>query len=168
MQSTYSNQSNEAWGLHPILEVPNDYPPAVMFTLLDHDPIPAFSKLLKEHATNDGRDRSRRPITPAQALIQEAFVFAAWDKLFLDVPDKQLAWVYRNEGKLAPSEITGAEPTLVVLLKSTQPAGKKWLVTRPSWIEGKAVSWCIPVEVALGKTVDVRLNPQNTLALNMN
>ncbi len=47
-------------------------------------------------------------------------------------------------------------------LSSNSPGGKKWFVTKTVRIDGKPVCWCIPVELAKGKRIEVTFEKSNT------
>jgi hypothetical protein len=88
--------------------------------------------------------------------------FATWDRILHHVDEKRISWVYRNDIRAKQESFVG------VLVKSTEPASRRWLVTQPFWNEEKAVGWCISVDPRAGETIDVYLNPHNLLSLILN
>lgn len=160
----------ESWRIRPVLDVPDQLPPAVMFSILDSDPRPKYRDVLnrKSQVQKEQKLEPTPHLTPQ--LMRQGLLSVAWDSVFHDVPGDKVGLVYRNFGRQVSSEVTsqGATPvtiTHMVGIVSTEPAGTKWLVTRASRFEERVVCWCIPVEVEKGKDTEVMLTGQNMIDL---
>jgi hypothetical protein len=73
----------------------------------------------------------------------------AWNAGFQKVTGDNL-WLLTNPGNV---------------LTSNAPAGKKWVIAKTVRIKEQPVCWSIPIEVKIGKPVNVTLNKSNTLDL---
>ncbi len=160
----------EAWGLHPTLDVPGLYPPAVLFSVLDSDPRPKYRDQLKriqEKADKQVPDSG----SPLDAqLARQSQLSVAWDLVFRDVPGDRIALLFQNPERPAsqqgvPKESGSVGPAYAVMIKSNAPPGTKWLVTRSTRLKDQVVCWCLPVELETGKTTDVALTRHNTIIL---
>jgi hypothetical protein len=168
MMSNVEDFRKDLWGVHPVFDVPDIFPPAVIFSILDRDPRARFKEVLMRMSESRNRLRLESPPAPGPELMRQGLLIAAWDSVFHEVPGDQMALVYRNENRRPAGLTTDAETMRSVMLKSNGPAGTKWLVTRATQFEGKPVCWCIPVDVEAGKNSDVWLTTQNMIALDMN
>jgi hypothetical protein len=160
----------ESWGVRPVLDVPNQFPPAVMFSILDSDPRPKYRDILNRRleVQKEQKLEPSSPLTPHQ--MRQGLITSAWDSAFHDVPGDKVGLLYRNFGRQVSSEAASQEATplttaYVVGIVSTEPAGTRYLVTRASHFEDRVVCWCIPVEVDKGKHTDVMLTVQNMIDL---
>ncbi len=158
------NFQNEAWGLSPRLEVPNLFPPAVMFTVRDSDPRPAFKTTLQKMFETRSQKRLETPASLTSEMMRQATLRAAWDSVFHDIPGDRIGLLIQT---VAPPANSAANPNLgyTVGIMSTGPSGKKWLVTRATEFHEKSVCWCIPVEVAGGKKMEIVLTVENMITL---
>lgn len=165
MMSTMEDFKKDSWGVHPVLDVPDLFPPAVMFGILDSDPHPKFTENFRRMSEKQKQHEIelQPPLTPD--LMRQSLLSAAWDAVFQEVPGNQIAMLIRNEGRPAGSNDAGGAMFYSVGIKSNGSPGTKWLVTRATRFGGKAVCWCIPVDVEKGKTIDVSLSLQNMIAL---
>jgi hypothetical protein len=157
----------ESWGVHPVLDVPELFPPAVMFSLLDSDPRSKYRDILQRMSEKQDQQalEPSPPLTPH--LMRQGLLSVAWDAVFHEVPGDKIALLYRKEGRQASSEAEGGGPTYSVMIRSTESKGTKWLVSRAAQFEGKAVCWCTSVNVEKGDNTDVSLTLQNMIALEM-
>ncbi len=160
----------EAWSLHPILDVPTLYPPAVLFSVLDSDPRPRYRDQL-----NKMREKSREQVSDSDSpldarLMRQSQLSVAWDSVFHEVPGDRIALLFQNQERPGsqqgpPKESGSVGPAYAVMIKSNAPPGTKWLATRSTRFKGQLVCWCIPVELEMGKTTDVSLTMQNMIFL---
>ena len=158
------------WSIRPMLDVPDLFPPAVMFSILDFDPRTKFRDRVNRMSESQNQQKMPTPpITPQ--LLRQSLLSAAWDSVFRDVPgDKVALLYYRNATQNVRTEVDdqGAAPvvrTHMVGIMSTDPVGTKWLVTRATRFGDKPVCWCKPVEVEKGKSIDVKLTEQDMIDL---
>jgi hypothetical protein len=156
---------NQSWRLIPKLDMPELFPPAVMFSVLDSDPHSTYeSALQKSRTAIDGRGfQPPPPLTSAQ--MQQLTLRAAWDSVFHDVPGDRIGLLIQNAVSHTAAPDTDT-PQFAVLIGSTEPPGSKWIATRATQHNGKTVCWCLPVEVSTGKTTEVVLTAQNMTTLD--
>ena len=160
----------ESWGVHPVLDVPDQIPPAVMFSILDFDPRLKYRDILNQMS----QALKERNMEPAAAttpqLMKQGLLIAAWDLVFHSIPGDKMALLYHDAGSEVSGEAADQRAktparTYAVMIKSTESAGRKWVVTRATFFEDRPVCWCEPVEVEKGKTIDVRLTVKKMIDL---
>jgi hypothetical protein len=158
----------DAWKVHPKLNVPGKFPSAVMFALFDSDPREKFSDIWKQSADAEIslRENLHPPMT--SALLHESLLFAAWDQVFHRTPGDRVALLFNRSRDNSMASSSQSESTIEIMVSSNEAADSKWLVTRASWYDGKAVCWCIPINVQQGQTTDVDLTVQNMVTIGAN
>jgi hypothetical protein len=158
------NFSSEAWGLHPKLDMPDLFPPAVMFSIHNSDPHPKYRSALQKLSELKQHGGFDAPPVLTTGMMRQLTLRAAWDSVFHEVPGDRIGLLYQNaesSSKADPAETL----SFAVMIKSTEPPGKKWIVTRATEFRGKTVCWCVPVEVARGEKLDVELTADNMITL---
>ncbi len=50
-------------------------------------------------------------------------------------------------------------------ITSGSPSGKKWIVTKAVYLDGKPICWCIPVDVKIGSKSEITLSESNAFDL---
>ena len=154
----------DAWGLHPTLDMPELSPPAVLFCIQNVDPQPKYKKALEK--LTEAREHGRLQHLPAvpPETIKQWTLRSAWDSVFHEVPGDRIGLLCQSA---TVSQISSPETSLshAVLIKSTDAPGKKWIVTRATEFRGKAVCWCVPVEVEVGQRSEVVLSADNMTTL---
>jgi hypothetical protein len=161
---------HEAWSLHPILDVPSLFPPAVLFSVLDSDPRPKYSQQLNR-MREKSRDQNSDSGSPLDArLMRQSQASVAWDAVFHEVPGDRMTLLFQNPERPgnqsgASKESGSAGPVYAVMIKSNAPGGAKWLATRSMRFKDQLVCWCVPVELETGKTTSVTLTVQNMTVL---
>jgi len=161
----------ESWSIRPMLDVPDLFPPAVMFSILDFDPRTKFRDRVNRMSETQNQQRLE-PIPPVSPqLVRQSLLSAAWDSVFRDVPGDTMGLLFcRNAAQSAKTEVDdqSAPPVVrahMVGFMSTEPVGTKWVVTRAARCGDKPVCWCKPVEVEKGKIADVQLTEQDMIDL---
>jgi hypothetical protein len=151
----------ESWRVHPVLDVPAPFPPAVMFSILDTDPRARYKDAFRKmsEAMSGKNPEPAPPMTPG--LLRQGLVTAAWDLVFRDVPGDRMSILYRNPGK----DEMPAAMIYATMIGSTGPAGTKWLVTRATRFGEKPVCWCKQFNVEKGESTDVRLTTEEMIDL---
>jgi hypothetical protein len=154
----------EAWAVNPRLDMPDLFPPAVMFSIHDSDPQVKFKDALgrlseaKHHHTLGPLPQ----LTPS--MMRQLTLRSAWDSVFHHIPGDRMVLLCQ-----IPALPSGAKPgehtVHAVVIKSTEPAGKKWIATRATEFHGKAVCWCVPVDVEKGTRVEVVLTADTMITL---
>jgi len=161
----------ESWGIRPILDMSDQFPPAVMFSILDSDPRSKYRDTLKKMSEAQNLQRLEPAPFLTPQLMRQGLLSAAWDSTFHDVPGDRVALLFdRNASQNVRTEVEdkGATPVVrvhVVRIVSTEPVETKWLVTRATRFENKPVCWCKPVEVEKGKNAEVMLTRQDMIDL---
>lgn len=158
------NPMADAWGLHPILDMPELFPPVVLFCILGADPHAKYKKALDK--LTEAREHGHLQHLPAVPpdTIRQWTLRSAWDSLFHEVPGDRVGFLYQPPN-VAQAENPGKPLSHAVLIKSTEPPGMKWIVTRATEFRGKAVCWCVPVDVVLGQRSEVVLSSENITTL---
>jgi len=135
------------WQVKTKLDVPNLSPPSLSLAIVSKDPIPAFVARIKQV-----RDiyRKQSPETDPVKIERVRLVEMSvnWEQAILDVLDPYEKLLTIN----ANGESTYG---------SSEPSGKRWIVTRVAQINGKPVCWYLPVEVKAGEEIKVTLTEEN-------
>ena len=159
-----SHIQSEAWGLKPKLDMPELFPPAVMFSIHDSDPRLKFKNSLGRltEAKSHGKLGPLPDVTPS--MMQQLTLRSAWDSVFHDVPGDRMGLICQDSDLSAGATLTN-HIVHAVMIMSTEPAGKKWIVTRATEFRGKSVCWCVPVDVEKGVRSEVVLTAENMITL---
>jgi hypothetical protein len=168
MNGSMEDFRKQAWGVHPVLNVPDTFQPALIFSILDRDPRAKHEENRQRMSGNRGQQEAEPtpPMTPE--LLRELHLIVSWDTVFHDVPGDKMSLLFRNEGRQSGEQAGTPDRMYSVVIKSTEPPSTKWLVTRAAQFEGKAVCWCVPLEVEAGTNTEVLLTPQNMIRLGSN
>jgi hypothetical protein len=159
---------NESWELHPVLDLPDQFPPAVMFTIRDADVRSEYEKALQKLIGQQGQLKVDPLPWEVPEMLRQATLRLAWDSMFKDVPGDKVGLLFRNEGRQGHEDgEEEGDAVYMVLIKSNAPDGRKWIVTRASEFEGRVVCWCVPFEVRKGERTEVELTGENMLTLEM-
>lgn len=144
----------ETWQMGIDLDMPSLEPQAVQYAILDDDPMPAFTAQVKRMREHNRQQLEKADNEARREQLRVIQMTVAWDQGFKNVTgDKLYLLAKRPDGYSK----TG--------MMSNAPGGKKWIVTKTVQIDGKPVCWCIPVEVAKGKNIDVTFDKSNTFDL---
>ena len=144
------NHKDTNWEISLDLQAPQLVPPAVQWTFLDEDPVPAFKARIREMRASD-RERPGQAKNEAGREEERQFVMLKqWDRGFKEIPG--------NETFLLTAGTSGS-------VSSNGPDGKKWIVTRVGQIKGQPVCWCLPVELKKGIEIKAALTEENAFDL---
>jgi hypothetical protein len=158
----------ESWSLHPILDVPEGFLPAVMFAIRDTDVSSVYRKVLQKLIEQQKERQADRGGSVAPELMRQAMLRVAWDSVFRNVPGNEVGLLFRNEGGQESNDGQEAEaPVSMVLIKSNAPEGRKWIVTRATAYEGKVVCWSVSFDARNGERAEVVLSEDNMITLEM-
>jgi hypothetical protein len=158
------NFESEAWGLHPKLDMPDLFPPAVMFSIHSSDPHAKYRSALQKLSELKQHGGLDAPPVLTTGMMRQLTLRAAWDSVFHDIPGDRIGLLYQNGESQSRAGAEGMQ-SFAVVIKSTEPPGKKWIATRATEFRGKTVCWCVPVEVARGERLDVQLTADNMITL---
>ena len=161
---TSSQMQSESWSLNPKLDMPELFPPAVIFSIHDSDPHAKYKTALMKlnEAQNHHKLGPLPHVTPR--MMTQLTLRSAWDSVFHDVPGDRVGLLYQNSSLPTPNPQKELA-VHAVMIKSTGPGGKKWVVTRATEFHGKSVCWCVPVDVEKGKRAEVVLTVDNMITL---
>jgi len=140
------------WRMAVNLDTPNLVPPTVQWAVLDKDPVPGFRARIKTMQGFYRRQLKRAKDEAETNLARSSQMTVGWNLGFRQVTGDK---VYLLTS--APGAFHG--------LSSNTPDGRKWIVTKIVRIKGKPVCWCIPVEVEVGKRIQVTLGDDNMFDL---
>jgi hypothetical protein len=159
MDENIKKWKETTWQIHPSLHMTELDPPAVQFAVLDSDAIEAFKIFLKENR-NQFRSECEAENNPTQRqFVKRAHITITWDRLFRTTPGDR---VYL----LTLSRDTSNESlTRMIVLSSSAPAGRKWLVTKVTYLDDTPIGWCIPLDLAIGRSIQVELKKENVFDL---
>lgn len=159
------NFNSQAWEVHPVLEMPGTFLPALIFTILDFDPREKYEENWQRRWEDWAKLElgPKPPMTPES--LPETLLSVAWDAVFHEVQGDKMALLFRDEGRISGGQAGTPDRMHPVMIKSTEPPSAKWLVTRAARFQGKAVCWCIPFKVEAGKKTEVLLTLQNMTTL---
>jgi hypothetical protein len=166
MRADMEDLSKESWELHPVLNVPDRFPPAVMFSIRDADPHSEYEKGLQSLLDNQ-RERGVSSASDVPELMRQGLLQVAWDSVFREVSGDRVGLLFRNEGRQAGEEEGEIVARYSMVLKSNEPEGQKWFVTRAIRFEGRIVCWCVPFEAHKGARVAIGLTEDNMITLEM-
>jgi hypothetical protein len=156
----------KTWRLRPVLNVPDLYPPVVLFSILDADQRSKYKDALNRIKPFKLVSDPASPVDPQ--LMRQSQLSVAWDSVFHDVPGDRMGLLYRSQ-EPKPGEESGGSargtPSYMVQIMSDATPGTKWLVTRATRLNEKPVCWCTPVSVEIGKTCEVALTAENMIVL---
>jgi len=147
----------EAWQMSIHLDMPSLEPQAVQFAIRDNDPVPDFMAMAKRMQSYS-RQQLRQAGNEARKEQLRGIEMAVWWNLGFKKVTGDGVHLLTNL-----SESRFAESRHGIM--SNSPGGRKWVVTKTVYIEGKPVCWCIPVVVTTGKKIDVTFNNSNTFDL---
>ena len=160
--------SRDAWTLHPVLSIPKLFPPAVLFSVFDVDPLEKYQEALKRLSQLALDKQAEPPPGVDPQTFQQSKLTVAWDTVFREIPGNQVGLLYQNPEQTRGNGDAGKQgggQMAWVGIKSNAPAGPKWFVTRATQLGGKPVCWCIRIDVEKGKTSEVVLTEENLTVL---
>ncbi len=160
--------AGDAWTLHPVLSIPKLFPPAVLFSVFDSDPLEKYKEALERLSQRLLDKQVDPPPGLDPQIFQQGKLIVAWDTLFQEVPGNRVGLLYQNPEESrgnGDADKQGVGQMVGVWIKSNAPAGPKWFVTRATRLDGKPVCWCIRIDVEKGKTSEVVLTEENMTVL---
>lgn len=158
----------DAWTLHPVLSAPKLFPPAVLFSVFDADPLEKYKEALERLSQRAPDKRADPPPGVDPQIFQQSKLTVALDTVFQEIPGNRVGLLYEHPGQSrsnGDADKQGAGQEVGVWIKSNAPAGPKWFVTRATRLAGKPVCWCIRIDVEKGKTSEVVLTEENMTVL---
>jgi hypothetical protein len=160
--------AGDAWKLHPVLSVPKLFPPAVLFSLFDSDPLEKYKEALERLSQRALDKQADPPPGVDPQIFQQSKLIVAWDTVFQEIPGNKVGLLYQNPEQSRGSgdaDKQGGGQMVWVGIMSNAPAGPKWFVTRAAQLGGQPVCWCIRIDVEKGKTSEVVLTAENMTVL---
>jgi hypothetical protein len=140
---------SSTWRVVVNLDTANLEPPAVLYAIVDEDPLPGLRVRIMR-GQNSYRKRLEGEENKAfQRQIRSSQMSVLWDFGFKDLTADKLHLLTPGNHKLS---LEG-------------PDGRKWIVSKTVQINGMPACWCIPVEVKRGKQIKVTLTEDNVFDL---
>jgi hypothetical protein len=139
----------DTWQIELALNMPGLDPEAVQYAILDQDPVPAYISQVKLLRPEFKQQIEQADSKSWKEVARLAQMRAAWDMGFKDITGANLYLLTKKGSNLS----------------SNGRAGQKWVVTRTVDVEGRPVCWCIPIEVKMGKKIDISFDKSNTFDL---
>lgn len=138
------------WFINIALDHLKLVPQIVQVAITDKDPVSGFTSRtrLLRRAYQQMLVETSAEFGPQRLSAQ---VGALWDSGFRDVRGDQVHLI-----------VSGTPFQLC----SNDRGGKQWVMTKCVEVEGRTVSWCFPVELRAGETIDIRLTDKNTFDLS--
>ena len=155
MNDKIQNWKDTTWQTLPVLHMPELHPEAVQFAMFESDPIEDYRKILIQ-----SRDRFRRELrdeedSKQRELLKRAQMTGTWDGLFKSIAGDRVYLLVPSRSR------TNESLTRVTVISSNSPEGRKWLTTKIGCRDNMPTCWCIPVETAIGNSVQVELRNEN-------
>jgi len=148
---------DSTWQIQPTLDMPALDPEAVQYAVLDSDPIEGFRMSLKQNRERFRKEIGEETDSLQRELLKRVQISGTWDRLFSVVPGDQVCL-------LVPSRSERNESLMrTTLIRSNGPAGRKWFATKIVYRDNAPMCWCIPVETAMGTSVQVEIRKENVL-----
>ncbi len=159
MNNTIENWRNLTWQIRPALKMPDLDPEAVQFAVFDSDPIQSYRKSLGQNHERFRKTLEAEPDPNRRNLLKTSEVTTTWDQMFKATTGDQIYLLTPSQSKKNESLAR------TVLISSNAPAGRKWLTTKVAYRGQTPICWCIEVDTAIGKEVQVELRRENTVDL---
>jgi beta-lactamase regulating signal transducer with metallopeptidase domain len=144
------NRQAASWQLDVGLKAPNLAPHGVQWAIFNKDPIPGFKAQIKKMQLFYQAQLARAAKQTAKDSVRTSGMMVQWDLGFKEVSGDRLYLLTSDN----PHPLT-----------STEPGGKKWIVTKVAQMKGKPVCWSLPVEVKSGEKLKVTLSDDNVFDL---
>lgn len=145
----------ETWQMRVDLDMPSLEPQAVQFAILAEDPVPAFTAQVERMREHDRQQQKKAASEARREQLRAVAMEVYWDLGFKKVTGDGLYLLTKHPGRFTSGTV----------MSSNGPGGKKWIVTKTVRVDGKPVCWCVPVEVARGKSIDLTFDKSNTFDL---
>ena len=155
VKEKYEQAMRQSWQLSIALDMPELEPQVVQYAVLDEDPVPAFTKQISVVQLSYRRDLTKADSEERKEQVRNSQMLVSWDFGFRKITADKLRVLTEHSSSEfgAPAVASGSR------------AGKKWIVTKTVYIEGKPVCWCIPVDLTIGNKTEITLNANNVFDL---
>jgi len=157
MNDKIQNWKDTTWQIRPALHMPELDPEAVQFAVLESDPIEDYRKVLLQRRDRFRRELSEEKDSRQRELLKMAQMTGTWDRLFKSITGDQVYLLVPSRSERNQSL------TRATLISSNGPEERRWLTTKIAYRNGTPTCWCIPLDTAIGKSVQVELRNENVL-----
>ena len=145
-------RDQERWTLDLALDMPDLEPPALLWAVFDHDPVPGFEASLRK-MLDDHRGRlAETEDEEAKRIVRNAYLQVHWNGQFREVMGDK---VY----------LLGSAPNRSDSYASNEPDGTNWFATKAVEVNGDLLSWCLRIDVTTGSRSAVRFGRNNVFDL---
>lgn len=138
-------------GLGIDLDVPDLEPKVMQYAFFDEDPIPALTTQLKQVQLYYRRDLNKAANEKEKEQARNSQMSVSWDFGFRNITADKLRLLTDSDR---------SAPTVLPF-----PPGKKWIVTKTVYLDGKPICWCIPIDAKNGNETVITLNENNAFDL---
>ncbi len=159
MNNSIENWRSLTWHIRPALNMPDLDPDAVQFAVLDSDPIQSFRKSLVQNRETFRKTLEAEPDPNRRNLLKTSQVTTTWDQLFKATTGDQIYLLTPSQSKRNQSLAR------TLLISSNAPAGRKWVTTKVAYRDQQPICWCIEVDTAIGREIQVELRSENSVHL---
>lgn len=138
------------WTIELELDMPELIPAAVIWAVFDEDPRPEYKHRLEK--LKDPYSQALEGIEDAEQIFfwKRGQMCASWNLGFREITGDKVYLLTKVP-----------ENGIQYSLASTSNPGKKWIVSKYVHIDDKPVCWVIPVEVEIGKTIEIVFSEDN-------
>lgn len=141
----------DVWRLRLRLSMPSLEPPAVQYGVFSEDPRKTFSSDLKRVEPVYQQKLTETEDPGQRSALRRIQLGAVWSHLFRALRGDQVYLL--------------VSPCSDTALVSNDPAGPKWLVTKPVQIGGRPCCWSVPFGAAPGQEIEITLAEDSLLDL---
>lgn len=134
------------WQLDLELDTPELTTNAIMWAIFDEDPIPMYKQRLEKLKDIYSKALEIEENEAQLYYIKEAQMHASWNFGF---------------AKILGDKVYLLTTVLDHGFSSNSSGGKKWIVSKYVFIDGKQFCWVIPIEAEMGKTIKVVFSKDN-------
>ncbi len=159
MNNTVHAWKEITWQICPRLEMPELDPEAVQCAVFESNPVEAFREALLRNSERFRVETAAEKDPRHRQMTRKAQMTSAWDLLFRTITGDQVYLLVSSRTEKSPSIAR------MFIISSNAAAGRKWLATKIAYRDGMPTCWCVAVDTAIGKSVDIVLGNDNVLDL---
>ncbi len=147
------------WQISPTLNVPELEPAAVQFAVLESDPLEDYRKLLIKSRVQFRKEIEEERDASKREIHKRVQMSVTWDGLFRDTHGDQVYLLTPSRSKANESRVRKT------IVSSNSPQKRRWLTTKVADLGDRPVCWSIPLDTAIGKSIEVELQEENLFDL---
>jgi hypothetical protein len=150
-----NNENTSYWSLKVGLDLNKEemHPPALMFAVFSNDPIPQFINRIKRMHNTYTKQFDNETDHNKRESLRITQIEATWEMGFYDIKGSDVYLLFPTSN-------------LSQVVSANSPEGKKWVVTKWLYYQGKNICWAVPVDVGANKSINLMLTANNALDLD--